>query len=107
MTTLTADEAMLAVLRQANGLAEIRDPSGAIVGFFAPVSLERAHLHAQAAARIDPTEIKRRKESERQGHTTREVFEHLKSLTADPAMQAYLRQKIEARKETAPGSRIR
>ena len=32
------------------------------------------------------------------GLTTRELFEHLKSLTADPAMQAYLQTKIEGLK---------
>ncbi len=98
MITLTADDSMLAVLRQAQGLAEIRDTSGTIVGFFAPVSVERAHLYAQAAAQIDPTEVKRRGESERDGHTTGQVFEHLKSLTTDPAMQAYLETKIQALK---------
>jgi hypothetical protein len=44
MTTLTVDDATLALLRQAKGLTEIRDGTGAIVGFFAPVSMERAHL---------------------------------------------------------------
>jgi hypothetical protein len=80
MNTLIADDAVLAVLRQAKGLSEIRDASGTVVGFFAPVSLERAHLYAQAAAQIDPTEIKRRKEAGGKTHTTAEVLEHLKSL---------------------------
>jgi hypothetical protein len=80
MITLTADDALLALLRQANGLAEIRDASGTIVGFFAPVSLERAHLYAQKAAQIDPTEIQRRKAAGGPTHTTTEVLEHLRSL---------------------------
>jgi len=80
MFTLTADDNMLAVLRQAQGLAEIRDASGTVVGFFAPVSVERAHLYAQAAAQIDPTEVKRRKEAGGETHTTQQVLEHLRSL---------------------------
>jgi hypothetical protein len=80
MNTLTADEAMLAILQQAKGLAEIRDVNGTIVGFFAPVSVERAHLYVQAAAQIDPQEIKRRKEAGGKTHTTQEVLDHLRSL---------------------------
>ena len=79
MTTLTADEAMLAVLRQAKGPAEIRDAQGKVVGIFTPVS-----------AAEWPGEKSR---------TTREVFEHLKSLTTDPATQAYLQTKIDGLKE--------
>jgi hypothetical protein len=79
MTTLTADEAMLAVLRQAQGPAEIRDAQGAVVGFYTPVSAGQV-----------PGE---------RGRTTRELFEHLKSLTTDPAMQAYLQTKIDGLKE--------
>jgi hypothetical protein len=77
MFTLTADEGTLALLRQAQGLTEIRDATGAVVGFFAPVSVERAHLYAQAAAQADPAEIKRRKEAGGKTHTTQEVMEHL------------------------------
>jgi hypothetical protein len=80
MITLIADDAMLATLRQANGLAEVRDASGTIIGFFAPVSLDRAHLYAQAAAQTDPMEVKRRKESGGKTHTTQEVLDHLRSL---------------------------
>jgi hypothetical protein len=94
MITLTADEVTLAILRQASGLAEIRDPSGATVGFFAPVSMERAHLYAQAAAQAR-TEIERRKREEQAGRTTREVFEHLQSLTDDPDLRAYMQKKID------------
>jgi hypothetical protein len=80
MTSLTADDAMLATLRQAQGLAEIRDPTGRVIGFFAPVSVEHADLYAQAAAQVDPTEIQRRKAAGGKPHTTQEVLDHLKSL---------------------------
>jgi hypothetical protein len=45
MITLTADDAVLAALRQATELVEIRDAKGTVVGYFAPVSAERAHLY--------------------------------------------------------------
>jgi hypothetical protein len=74
-----ADDATLAVLRRASGLAEIRDAAGAVVGFFAPVSMDRAHLYAQAAAQIDPQEMRRRKEAGGKTHTTQEIVDHLQS----------------------------
>ncbi len=95
MTHLTADSAMLAVLSQAKELAEIRDASGKIIGYFAPVSAKDPQRQAQAAARLDRADLERRWATERgQGRTTREVFEHLLSLTPDPQTQAYLREKI-------------
>src|SRR5262245_1461819 len=113
MITLTVDDATLALLKQATGLAEIRDASGAVVGFFAPISVERARQYAQAAAQIDPVELQRRKEAaktdwaeierrkreEPSGRTTREVFEHLQSITEDAATRAYLQAKIDALRE--------
>jgi hypothetical protein len=80
MTSLTVDNATLATLSQAKELVEIRDPNGTVLGFFAPVALERAHLYAAAAAQIDPTEIQRRKATPQKTHTTQEVLEHLDSL---------------------------
>lgn len=80
MIHLTADEAMVTVLRQANELAEIRDASGTVIGFFAPVAMERARLYAQAAAAVDPTEIQRRRQASYKTHTTQEVLAHLDSL---------------------------
>jgi hypothetical protein len=37
-------------------------------------------VYQEAAARFDPAEMKRRKESQQQGYTTNEVVNHLKSL---------------------------
>jgi hypothetical protein len=95
MITVTADDAMLAKLRAANGLVEIRDGEGKVVGFFAPVSLENAARYASAAARIDRAELERRKAEENGGYTTREVFEHLKTLTTDPVELAHLQRHID------------
>jgi hypothetical protein len=83
MTQLIADEATLAVLSQAQGLAEVRDASGNIVGYYAPISVRKARLFASAAAHIDPEEIQRRKAANLPGRSTREVFEHLLTLAKD------------------------
>lgn len=50
MTTLTADDATLATLKQATDLVEVRDANDTVVGCFAPVSAERAYLYAQQSA---------------------------------------------------------
>jgi hypothetical protein len=99
MITVTADVALAEKLRQANGPAEIRDPEGKVVGFFAPVSVNHALQYAQVAARIDRAELARRKASEKTGRTTREVFERLKTLTQDPETLAHLQQKIDGLEE--------
>lgn len=99
MITLTADEKMLAILNQATGLAEIRDAGGKVVGFFAPIALPQAGRYANAAAHIDPTEIARRKSAKENGHTTREVFEHLLTLTKDEPLRADLHKHLEVLKE--------
>jgi hypothetical protein len=80
MTKITVDSTTLAVLAQATSLAEVRDSSGTLIGFFAPASLEHADLYAQAAARINPQEIRRRAEAGGKTYTTGEVLEHLRSL---------------------------
>jgi hypothetical protein len=95
MTQLVVDDAMLTILSQAKGLAEVRDGLGRLVGFYAPAGTQNARLYAQAASRIDPEEIKRRKAEPGPYHTTREVFEHPKSQTQDEQTRAYLQNKID------------
>jgi hypothetical protein len=81
MITLTVDETMLALLNQANQeLAEIRDAGGKVIGFFAPIAIDKAHLYADVAAHCDREELQRRKEEGRKTYTTKEVLDHLKSL---------------------------
>ena len=79
MLTVHADEAMKAALRKATSLAQVCDSDGAVIGFFAPVALERAHLYAEAAASIDPMAHKRRPQ-DGPNKTTAEVLEYLKTL---------------------------
>lgn len=95
MSHLVADDAMLAILNQAKDLTEIRDATGKVVGIFAPSSSEKARMLARAAAHVDLAEIQRRKEANLPGKTTREVFEHLKTLTQDEPTRAYLQSKID------------
>ena len=67
MISLTANEAMLAILGQAKELAEIRDATGKVIGFFAPVALDRAQCYANAAAHIDLARVQRAKEEKGAG----------------------------------------
>ena len=97
MIQLTADDrCLLKDLRLFVEPVEISDANGKLLGLFVPANLEREkQLYAKGAARIDPAEIERRKQSKEKSYTTKEVFEHLKSLTPDPAMQTYLQRILE------------
>jgi hypothetical protein len=53
MITLTANDNMLAALRQATDVVEIRDAQGTVVGYFAPVSADRAHLYQQEQPKVE------------------------------------------------------
>jgi hypothetical protein len=95
MTSVIADEKMSSVLSQLTTLSEVRDTHGKIIGFFAPAPLENSELRIEVAAHVTPEEIQRRKAARLPGFTTREVFERLKSLTADEPTQNYLQKLIE------------
>lgn len=90
MITITADAALLAVLRQADGPAEVRDADGNVVGIFAPVAPE----HAKAAARTDWEELERRARSTG-GRTLKQIFQRLQTLTSDEAVRSRLQMKID------------
>jgi hypothetical protein len=94
MVSLTANDSMVALLNQAKGLTEICDPKGKVIGFFAPISLEHAQDYVVGAAHFDRAEIQRRKEQNLPGRTTKEVFEHLLSLTKEERLRSYLQEKI-------------
>lgn len=103
MVALTADEGMVALLRQATEVVEIRDLRGSVVGFFAPATLKDADEAVKVAALFDWDEIERRKASKEKGYTTREVFEHLLSLATDPAERAQLQELIDERRREEQG----
>jgi hypothetical protein len=79
MNFVTANEAMKATLDQATTLVEVRDESGRVIGFFAPVSLEHASRYVVAASSIDPSTSKQLN-SDNKSRTTAEVIERLESM---------------------------
>jgi hypothetical protein len=94
MVRLIAEQAVQAALGRLTELVEICDAEGKILGYFAPASLPYAAASAKVLARIDWAEIERRRQSESQGFTTKQVFEHLLTLTEDEPTRAYLQEKI-------------
>jgi hypothetical protein len=52
MTTLALDEKTVAALTESQELLAVADPSGRVVGFFAPVKQEYADQYVQLAARM-------------------------------------------------------
>ena len=71
MLTITADGALLAMLRQANGLAEIRDAEGNVLGYFTPASAESA----VPTTETDWEELRRRANPRRDGRLKRSFSE--------------------------------
>lgn len=80
MNTITADTTLPQSLVTVTGLTAVVDAAGKLLGYYAPVCNAEAAAYAQAAARIDPAESKRRLETADKWHTTAEVLEHLKNL---------------------------
>jgi hypothetical protein len=95
MTAITVRKEMLTTFKQARELTPVREPSGRIIGYYAPRSLERAKNHAKLATRFDPAEIEKRAKSKKRGYTTKEVFQHLQTLTKDRTMKKYLQGLID------------
>ena len=95
MTSIVIDDATLAVLQKADGLSEIKDSAGNLVGFFAPRNLENATKLVQVASRCSQAELERRKNSKGKVFTTLEVFKYLQTLTPDPKEKEGLQKKID------------
>lgn len=95
MTTIIADAAMKAALGHVKGLAEVRSDDGAVIGYFAPSSMDQARRYAEAAAKTDWAEIERRDKANRPGHTLRQVFQHLQTLTSEESERADLQKYID------------
>jgi hypothetical protein len=79
MVTITANEAVKALLAPLAEEAEIRDDRGELVGYFVPAASEVQRLRRKIEAAFDPAEIARRKASGQAGSTTAEVLERLGS----------------------------
>lgn len=84
MNIPTVDNATAALLRQVAEPVQIRDSNGTIVGFFAPLPFGD-HSSRGRLTEAELAELHRRRAAERPGKSTREVFEHLKTLTDNPA----------------------
>ena len=90
MITLTADAALLAVLRKANGPAQIQDEDGNFVGFFTPAADEKTIRRTpEEWAELD------RRARNKGGHTLKEIFQRMQTLTTDEAVRARLQKHID------------
>jgi hypothetical protein len=94
MIKLRADELSPTILSHVAEPIQIVDATGQVIGQFIPDPERIKRLYAATDHLPDPAELERRLAAEGPGCTTRELFQHLLSLTADPQMQAYLREKI-------------
>jgi hypothetical protein len=80
MIQVAVENSVKNILSQLTELAELRDATGQIIGYFAPISLRQAAAYAAGAAHFDPAEIKRLKEQADPGRTTQEVLQRLEAL---------------------------
>jgi hypothetical protein len=80
MNTVTANEALQAILTPLLTLTEIRDPAGNLLGYFAPPANKEKLLYQMAREHFDPAEKDRRKQSSEPGFTFEQVMDHLRSL---------------------------
>lgn len=80
MNLITADASIQAAFGSIDDIAEVRDPSGTLLGYFTPAGKEEDLLYARAIRLLDPAEIERRRKVVSRDYTIEEVREHLKSL---------------------------
>jgi hypothetical protein len=83
MTAIVAPKSMLTALKQVKDRTEILDSKGQIIGFFFPHNQGRDKNHAWTIARIDSSEIERRKRSKEKGIPHSEVMRHMRLLDAE------------------------
>jgi hypothetical protein len=99
MIPLTVDETGRKLLDQAAELAEVRDSAGKVIGFFVPANLYKVRLFAEASRNTDYVKLFQGEYVTQTVHTTRQVFERLKSLTEDETERADLQEKIDRFKD--------
>lgn len=85
MITLTADDSrLLKDVRLFVEPVEVYDTGGKLLGLFVPANLERAkEQYAKTAAKIDPAELARRRESKQKGATHDEIWGRIRELQAE------------------------
>jgi hypothetical protein len=81
MITLTAEGPLQEMLGNVKEAAEIRDPSGKVLGLFTPVLAgDETEAYARAETLFDADEMERLAQTEQGGYSIDEVMEHLRSL---------------------------
>jgi hypothetical protein len=78
MSQIIVDAAAAAQLRAATSPVEVRDPSGKLLGRFAP-AIDWSEYEL-IGPELSEEELQRRRESGRKKYTTAEVLEHLRRL---------------------------
>jgi hypothetical protein len=117
MKNVTANEEMLASLRNCKSAVQVRDTEGYIVGYFVPFVRERAHLYHEAFAQLEPSENgddglvdlredfdlgeveKMLASNEGKGVTLVGVYEYLLDITPEPQWREHLQKQIDRLKE--------
>jgi hypothetical protein len=80
--------------------AELYDSEGELLGVFVPANLNGVRKnYDDVKLTISEEEIQRRLGAKEKGYTTREIFEHLLTLTHDEPTREHLRKLIEEVKE--------
>lgn len=80
VAAVTVDSRIRSQLADAVSQIEVRDESGALLGYYTPAWLGTAEDYRRARESIDRAELERRKASNEPGISTSEVLEYLKSL---------------------------
>jgi hypothetical protein len=96
MISLNTDQATQAFLCQTNELAEIRDCSGKVMGFYVPIDVYKAKLEVHNHHTVDFVKTFCGQHRTVLDHRTlRQIFEHLKTLTDNHAANANLQGHID------------
>jgi len=94
MIQLPADQIIPGLLSALTEEVAIVDGTGQVLGRFTPDPERIKQLYGRADDLPDAAEIARQMASAGPGFTTRQVFEHLLTLTTDPHERSYLEDKI-------------
>ncbi len=94
MITLRADQVWPELLGALTEPVEITDANGAVLGRFTPDPERVKQFYGRADELPDAADIKRQMTAVGPSCTTRQLFEHLLTLTSDPAERAHLEELI-------------
>ena len=80
MIQVIADAGVQSTLAGVMETVEVRGAQGELLGYFSPASPEAARFYAEAASRLNPQELSRRRLARETAFTTADVLDHLQSL---------------------------